>query len=125
MLIDVDHFKSINDNFGHDIGDAIIKHISMKIESKLPEHAITVRYGGEEFLVLIPEVSRSKALDYANQIHTQCQNEHFPYIEHCTVSMGIWHGDTFDPALKEPIKQADTAMYKAKQAGRNRIETAQ
>ncbi len=124
MLIDIDHFKSINDEFGHNIGDAVIRHVAMMIERGLPEEAITVRYGGEEFLVLIPKVTCSKALDYANHIHAQFQNEHFPYVEHCTVSIGVWHGDTFDSDLRGPINQADMAMYKAKQAGRNRIEIA-
>ncbi len=124
LLMDIDHFKAINDNHGHDVGDTVIQQIADIIQRSLPKGGTAIRYGGEEFLILVQELSQAEALNYANHLRSHCQDHYFPLIGHCTVSIGVWHGETFDPAIKQPIIQADIALYSAKQSGRNCVEIA-
>jgi len=125
LIIDIDHFKKINDNFGHFIGDKVIQRIAKIIKNNLTEEDLAVRFGGEEFLVVMTNKSIIEAEDLAEKIRTSIEkvklihretNEPLPPI---SVSIGIAQNkSTSDwPSL---FKEADNALYQAKKSGRNR-----
>lgn len=130
LLIDIDHFKLINDNHGHLIGDECLKDISTLLQQTLQRKTDTVaRYGGEEFAVILPSDSLNKALALAEKIRKSVQTLHCDYAKEkisFTVSIGVAsyipkQGDT-EQSL---IKMADKALYLAKDTGRNRVMRAE
>jgi diguanylate cyclase (GGDEF)-like protein len=127
LMIDVDHFKNINDEYGHWAGDLVLKEIARIIKESLRKIDTVARWGGEEFIVLLPETAREHALNAATRILSEITGHHFLDIrEKITVSIGI----ASLPELKietpeKLIEASDTALYKAKANGRNRIETAE
>lgn len=129
LMLDIDFFKDYNGSLGHTAGDKLLINLSNVILTELREIDLVVRYGGEEFLILLPETGLSEAVETADRIRKKIQNMDFFHSEkepprHITVSLGVAsYGDTTtsDVAL---IANADKALYKAKSAGRNRVETA-
>ncbi|NRF27992.1 diguanylate cyclase [Vibrio coralliilyticus] len=123
LLIDIDHFKRINDTYGHSVGDEALKHIVHLCEQNLRKTDILGRLGGEEFAVLLPDTTMDDALDVANRIRESVRESPF-CVEHSrlrlTVSIGIAKLQT-QPHFEELLEQADKAMYQAKHAGRNTI----
>jgi len=125
LAIDIDHFKKINDVFGHFVGDKVIQHIAKTIKSHVSEHDLAVRYGGEEFLVVMTNKTIPEAKKVAENIRLSVSkmkliqketNTHLPPI---SVSIGIAQsGNT--PDWTGLFEQADSALYKAKNSGRNR-----
>jgi diguanylate cyclase (GGDEF)-like protein len=123
MMIDIDHFKRINDNHGHTCGDGVIKEIGGKLSKSLRKYDYAGRYGGEEFFVLFPNTGEETAGIIAERFRTEmeqcvfaCGNEPFSV----TVSVGLAQynaGETPD----KWISRADSAMYRAKQRGRNQV----
>ena len=128
LMIDIDHFKRINDTFGHQIGDSVLKEISQIISSKLRKEIDTVaRWGGEEFIVLLPETKNKDAVHLALRILNTISEHKFSDItffdEQITVSIGI--AGLPEPSIdneEKLIQAADKALYEAKENGRNRIE---
>jgi diguanylate cyclase (GGDEF)-like protein len=127
LLIDLDHFKSINDRFGHAIGDKILRIFAETASAKLGPHDLIGRLGGEEFAVVLHDVNREKALAVAERIRTNFA-EVATSVDNCTVhstvSIGVVveQGSSVDiPTL---LSQADQALYYAKARGRNRVEVA-
>lgn len=125
MMIDIDHFKEINDTYGHKVGDSILKEIGNIIQKAIREVDTVSRWGGEEFAVLVPNTSRENAIQPATRILTGVSRHAFADIggKRITVSIGI--ADITDPAITDEEKlvhAADLAMYEAKRKGRNRIE---
>ncbi|MDO8281021.1 MAG: diguanylate cyclase [Thermodesulfovibrionia bacterium] len=118
LMIDIDHFKKYNDSFGHPAGDKLLRDISAVISDEIRGVDFAVRYGGEEFLVLLSEMDSAKAFDVAERLRKTVQEK-----TGVTVSLGI---STYDGiAGKETlIQRADEALYRAKQNGRNRVEAA-
>ena len=124
MMLDIDHFKAINDSFGHDAGDDALKEFSCACLSNLRSTDIYGRLGGEEFAIILPETSMKTSAEVAERIRAtvQClkvrsQNE----IIDMTVSIGLSHLQDGDKTLDGVLKRADEAMYEAKNSGRNRI----
>lgn len=125
MLVDIDHFKQVNDNFGHFIGDKVIQHVARIISKEVGNKDIAVRYGGEEFLVILPEQNSAKAHLVAEKIRTSVEklklvqrqsNKQLP-----TISVSIGLSQSKGAANWDNIfKQADDALYTAKESGRNR-----
>ncbi len=127
MMIDIDHFKMINDKYGHRIGDVILKETAQLILKSIREVDTAARWGGEEFSVLIPNTSKENAQTPAMRILKSVANNVFSEIsdQHITVSIGI--ADALDPLIDTEdklVNAADLAMYEAKRNGRNRIEVS-
>ena len=126
MMVDIDHFKSINDRYGHRVGDQCIQWVANTIQTYIEDHNGTVfRYGGEEFAVLIPGIDMDIARDLAQSLCGDISEKHLQIEDGpsgITVSIGVLsvqtpHGDN----PQQLIKLADKALYEAKFAGRNRI----
>ena len=127
LLFDIDHFKEINDKYGHETGDQVLQGLCKVCKNNLRENDLFARFGGEEFIILLPATNLDKAQQIAERLreivsHTSVMTKQG---EICiTISIGI---STFSPLNKIPIEsllvQADRAMYQSKQAGRNRVTT--
>jgi diguanylate cyclase (GGDEF)-like protein len=126
LMIDLDKFKAVNDTYGHPIGDLTIKQVSMILTEALRRSDIVFRYGGEEFLVLLPETDLSGALSLGEKIRTMALDRIFGSQErhfHLTLSVGAAELHA-DESGNDMIARADMALYHAKETGRNRVETA-
>ncbi len=118
ILLDVDHFKIYNDTYGHPAGDKILVAIANILQEEVREIDLVVRYGGEEFLVLLPNTESSPASEIAERIRQVISSK-----TAVTVSLGI-SSCTGNMKQEELIKMADTALYQAKERGRNRVEVS-
>jgi diguanylate cyclase (GGDEF)-like protein len=123
MMIDIDRFKSINDRFSHATGDAVLRYLADLLTGSVREFDIVGRYGGEEFVVILPETDLPSALEIAerlrSQINTTFQTSDLPQI---TVSIGVASGQSETPDLEALVHNADIAMYLAKKSGGNQVE---
>jgi len=126
-MIDVDHFKAVNDRFGHDIGDRVLEEVASRLRGAIRRHDLLVRYGGEEFLVVLPDADLHRAREVGERMRQTLQNsavraEGDREIE-VRISVGVTqHTDDDDSSTL--IRRADTALYAAKGRGRNRVEVA-
>ena len=126
MMLDIDYFKQVNDNYGHKAGDYILSRTAKLIKNEIRENDILVRFGGEEFLIFIKKASsRSKlAYDIAQRIRKRIESHHFLYEQdtlHITVSIGISCQPEHFKTISESIKYADEMLYIAKRKGRNQV----
>ncbi len=120
LMLDIDHFKQVNDLYGHDMGDEVLTIFAHLVQDHLREEDIFARWGGEEFIILLPQTSSSEALKLAERIRKNISEYHFSEIDSVTVSIGHteFHvDDSFDILLK----RVDEALYQAKNAGRNNV----
>lgn len=126
VLLDIDHFKKINDTYGHIAGDYILKEFSKIIIENVPkETAWVARYGGEEFVVVLNDTNETKAFQMAENIRAVVENTAFNYEEFqlkLTASFGVCEIISYNESFDEIISRADIKLYKAKQKGRNRVE---
>jgi len=124
-MLDIDYFKHINDTYGHNIGDEVLKEISKLITTTIRDIDYCGRYGGEEFLIILPETSVSKTQKLAERIRNIIHKKVFLSDNKkqftISVSIGISELNIKNKSLKEIIKAADMAMYSAKKSGRNRV----
>jgi two-component system, cell cycle response regulator len=126
ILADLDHFKSVNDSLGHAAGDTVLKEVSERLRADLRSYDLVGRYGGEEFLLILPNCNLSTGLRRADEIRGYVSKA--PVITTfakvpITVSMGVTATDLGKSATAELLLQhADSALYRAKQKGRNRVE---
>lgn len=119
--IDIDYFKKVNDTYGHDVGDLVIKRFSSVLKENIRTVDSAARWGGEEFLLLIVEANEDIAKKVSEKINIVLSQTEFKPVEKVTVSIGVTHvvdGDTNESL----VKRSDQALYKAKNNGRNRIE---
>lgn len=128
ILADVDHFKHINDCFGHEAGDDVLKEIATNMKDAVRPYDIVGRYGGEEFLIVAPGCNSQTIVDRAEELRTRIENKSIRTASGCisiTISMGaIAFEPGSDHTFKTLIKSADEALYHAKRGGRNRVELA-
>jgi diguanylate cyclase (GGDEF)-like protein len=129
LSIDVDHFKTFNDNHGHDAGDSVLRAVGEALNSTFRGDDVPCRFGGEEFVVLLPNTSLSAAQQRAEELRTKVErlsvryaNNNLPRI---TISVGVAAYPEFGGAPMEVLNVADTALYSAKRSGRNRVELPQ
>jgi diguanylate cyclase (GGDEF)-like protein len=122
MSIDLDLFKSINDRFGHGVGDRVLTHAADKIGKALRATDHVARFGGEEFVVLLPETSLERSLLVAARIQTSLRDAITIGLPAYTISIGISSQASPDEILEDVLSRADAALYRAKANGRNRIE---
>ncbi|MDH5465268.1 MAG: diguanylate cyclase, partial [Thiovulaceae bacterium] len=121
-ILDIDHFKQINDTFGHDIGDEALKYFSKKLNESFRTSDLIARFGGEEFCVLLEDISQEKAIELLDNFRKYFENHTLnagPHEIHFTISIGIFYGLLDD--LGDMIKEADMGLYRAKESGRNKI----
>ena len=125
VMADIDHFKKVNDNFGHERGDLVLREFAKTISKNLRKNDLVFRYGGEEFLILlnIPKSKRNKEIVYniLDRIRKNVENSVVDGIK-VTASFGVFLETDKAKDLEDAIKKADSALYKAKEKGRNRIE---
>jgi diguanylate cyclase (GGDEF)-like protein len=127
LFIDLDHFKQINDSFGHLAGDACLRAIIAPIQSELRQSDVIGRYGGEEFVVILSSADASAAEPIAERIRTRVSEvrvEGFGQPIQVTCSIGIATSDMLGVWGEHLIAHADTAVYAAKRSGRNRVQLA-
>jgi two-component system cell cycle response regulator len=128
LLLDLDHFKSINDRKGHDVGDEVLREASRRMLASVRSYDAVGRYGGEEFLILVPGCNSANARDRAEQIRVAIAGspiETLGGLIRISASIGV--ASTVDGASWEAdalVRAADVALYRAKRNGRNRVELA-
>ncbi|MCS6876197.1 MAG: GGDEF domain-containing protein [Aquificaceae bacterium] len=124
LILDVDYFKQVNDTYGHDVGDRVLREVSQIILKNVRESDIVVRFGGEEFLVLLLDVQPGKSEDVAEKIRRAMENhtiEMTGLTLKKTISIGVAEFPNDSDRIWQCIKFADVALYKAKSTGRNRV----
>lgn len=120
IMLDIDHFKRVNDEFGHSIGDQVLQHLCRVVRGLVRQGDLLIRWGGEEFLVLLPATELAEAGPMAERIRLEIKAEQFSRVGQITVSLGVaqlHEGDSVDSL----IQRVDAAMYEAKQKGRDRV----
>src|SRR6478609_8011553 len=124
VMFDIDHFKKVNDGFGHLAGDYVLKHLAQTVRQKIRREDCFARYGGEEFAIVLPEIDMAGAQPFAEKTRQIVEKTEFRFENTripVTISMGI---STVDAELTEGaaiIKRSDERLYEAKAAGRNRV----
>ncbi len=124
LMCDLDYFKSINDKYGHEVGDFVLKEISQILAGNVRKSDLVVRFGGEEFLVLLVDVREGEAEKVAEKLRKAIEMHEFKTpkgIIRRTISIGVSEFPQDTSAIWEAIKFADIALYKAKEAGRNKV----
>lgn len=125
LVIDLDFFKKINDHFGHAIGDQVLQHFSATVNSILRSQDILARFGGEEFVLLLPGTKLESACKCAERIQRALYSAEKRNLPNYTCSIGIAVQVAPDESFEELFERADKAMYRAKRNGRNAIEVAE
>ena len=125
VMVDIDHFKSINDRFGHAVGDQALHEIALRIKASIRTVDVVARYGGEEFIILMPETALDEALTVAERVRQRIADT--PLTDHetpipVTLSLGVAEMNKNTQELNELVKLADRALYAAKAKGRNCVE---
>jgi diguanylate cyclase (GGDEF)-like protein len=125
VFLDIDHFKQINDTFGHLAGDMVLRQLAEIMNSLLRKSDVLARMGGEEFLSMLPDTGREGGRLIADRLRLKVQNSAFEFEGNhipVTVSLGVLHVDVnvTDPP-DELVRKADDALYHSKNTGRNRV----
>ncbi len=120
IMFDIDNFKSINDTYGHDTGDYVLKKIASITKKESREFDVLIRWGGEEFMILCPKTNSDNAYNLAERLRKSIENHQFKDLTQITASFGVTalnHGES----LKAQIDRADGNLYKSKKGGRNKV----
>lgn len=120
LMIDIDHFKQINDNHGHDVGDRTLITMTQIVQECLRSNDLFGRMGGEEFMILLPHTPLTSAEEIAKRIQKSINEYKFDIIQHVTVSIGVVEYREGESDI-EMFKRADIALYEAKHSGRNKV----
>lgn len=129
MMVDVDYFKSFNDTYGHETGDTVLTQVGMMLKSSVRGGDVVCRYGGEEFTIILPEASLGIARQRAEALRKGVEELVVRYagksLERITISVGLAAMPDHGVTAEELLREADVALYRAKQEGRNRVVVAQ
>lgn len=120
--LDIDHFKNVNDTYGHDVGDIAIKEIVTVLNKSLRASDLVARFGGEEFCILIEDISKKDMKELFEKIRLNFEKNEIRFKEvvvKYTVSLGVAYGKSDD--INEMLKISDNALYEAKDTGRNKV----
>ena len=125
ILLDLDYFKTVNDHYGHEVGDFVLKKVAQILIASVRADDVIGRFGGEEFIILLKDTTSEQALSIAEHCRTEIAKENFwinrtKYIR-ITASFGVTSAVEFISTKEEIIKQADQALYYAKHQGRNQV----
>jgi diguanylate cyclase (GGDEF)-like protein len=115
-LVDLDHFKRVNDTHGHQAGDAVLRELALRLRRSARREDVVARVGGEEFAWLLPEADLDAAMEAAERLRRRIAEEPFPIVGRITASIGV---ATLDAGPDELVRDADRALYRAKDAGRD------
>ena len=125
LMLDIDHFKKINDTYGHHAGDLVLQQVTRRLTEGLREYDLLTRYGGEEFVIVLPMTRQSEAQMVAQRLLQSIRKLTFPDTlsgTTVTVSIGVTsHSGAKNVSSEELVSRADIALYRAKQSGRNRV----
>ena len=126
LMIDIDHFKVLNDTHGHHVGDQLLRDVTSILMKDMREVDTVARYGGEEFVIILPETTETGAMFVAQRVRRAVEQAKFfagsPHsVQHLTISIGVAVYDTDAQFKRDLIEFADAALYAAKHAGRNRV----
>ena len=126
LMIDIDHFKRLNDTFGHHVGDQILRDVSSILVKDMREVDTVARYGGEEFVIILPETTETGAIYVAQRLRRAVEAAKFfagspQEVQHLTISIGVAVYDTDAQFKRDLIEFSDAALYAAKHRGRNRV----
>ncbi len=128
IMIDIDHFKILNDTYGHSCGDHVLIKVANIIRNSIRRVDVAARYGGEEFVILLPEADQDMAVAVAERIRTKVEKHIFRYEEEevsTSISLGVAQLNPGKDFTSESlVKRADAALYQSKHRGRNRVSTA-
>lgn len=122
-MCDLDYFKQVNDVYGHNIGDAVLKETALVIKKNVRDSDLVIRFGGEEFLVLLIDINEGDAVQVAEKIRTNVQETKIKVPDGTlkkTISLGVSEFPVDTESFWQSIKYADVALYKAKETGRNK-----
>jgi diguanylate cyclase (GGDEF)-like protein len=123
-MFDIDHFKQVNDTYGHLAGDYVLKQLASVIKTRIRREDVLARYGGEEFGIILPEIDKTNALQFAEKVRKLVEKAEFRFEDTqipVTVSVGVATLVGEQEDVLEFIKLADDHLYAAKQAGRNQV----
>ncbi|MCR5099820.1 MAG: GGDEF domain-containing protein, partial [Butyrivibrio sp.] len=120
IFMDIDHFKNVNDTYGHDAGDLVLRSSVDVVKENLDSNHIFGRWGGEEFIYVLPETSIETAILFAEKLRAMIENYDFPIVGHITISLGVTASKPGD-TIESFVKRADEALYTAKETGRNKV----
>ncbi len=123
MVLDLDHFKQVNDTHGHDVGDIVLREVANCLRSLTRYHDVVARLGGEEFAIVVPNMSGDKLASFAERIRKAVSdlvidNENVRLRVTASVGLAVWNGRE---SAEELLRRADTRLYDAKRSGRNRV----
>ncbi|MCT7910644.1 GGDEF domain-containing protein [Arcobacter lacus] len=121
VIMDIDKFKIINDTYGHDIGDIVLKDLSTFISSNIRSTDIIARWGGEEFILILDTTDLYQAQNISDKLRIGIENFKFQIVGKVTISMGISEFKNEVETFNEVFKRADKALYQAKETGRNKV----
>lgn len=122
IILDIDNFKAINDSFGHQAGDAVLIEVASIINVSCRKSDFTARWGGEEFIVLLPFSARDDAINCAEKIRGNMEKHIFKHEIEVTASFGVAQYNSEYKWNETVLRKADAALYRAKKSGRNRVE---
>lgn len=122
ILLDIDNFKKVNDNYGHQAGDQILKFIADTLQQNTRPYDLTGRWGGEEFLVICPATRREGIMSMAEHLRLAIMSKVYEKLPAQTASFGVATVQDGD-SVNDLIRRADEALYRAKKGGRNRVES--
>ena len=123
-MIDIDHFKHVNDTYGHEMGDWVLKMVATNLLSAKRHPDVVARFGGEEFVIMLPETTLAAATMVAERIRSQVFANAMAIGESelsLTISLGVSAATASSSGVDSILRDADRALYKAKQTGRNRV----
>ncbi|WP_297447107.1 GGDEF domain-containing protein [Desulfurobacterium sp.] len=123
IMFDIDHFKKVNDTYGHDAGDRVLKKIAKIVKDNIRKLDTLVRWGGEEFIIFLPNTKKEGAAVLAEKIRQKIEKANFDEVGKVTVSFGVAQIEKND-TIDDLLKKVDKVLYKAKREGRNRVEVA-
>jgi len=121
IMLDIDYFKKVNDTYGHLVGDEVLKKVADLLKRTFRKTDVPGRWGGEEFLILLPQQDRIRACMIAERLRAAIEASEFPDVGTITSSFGVTEHASED-TVENLIKRADDALYRAKELGRNRVE---
>ena len=125
-MLDIDHFKNINDTYGHHMGDKVLQDLSALLRKSLRDIDYCGRYGGEEFVIVLPQTTLAHASEFAHRLLRQIASLRFQsgenLIFHITASIGVAEFNAHDKSHEKLLQAADKAMYLAKSSGRNCVK---
>jgi diguanylate cyclase (GGDEF)-like protein len=124
LMIDIDNFKCVNDTFGHEMGDWVLKMVATTLASARRDGDVVARFGGEEFVIMLPETTLEAATTVAERIRSMMSANALAVGESkqsLTISVGVGEATASSPSVEAVLRYADRALYEAKQTGRNRV----